>query len=209
MGKHCRASVHEHRISGNVIKVVVGVDHKCHRNIGEFANRGKELFAVLGGEITIGIDGCRCVYDDDSIITDDESRVRPAIGNRDPNIRADLLQRKQRLGNALCAGLTAEVKKNNTGKQQERQGSVCSLLEGCMCRQGEEQEGFHGAAPFANGLLPAEDNLSNSKWDLLPINAALTTDCSQHIARQLATYRGQRRGQHLCVRLRVPDNGYN
>ena len=71
-----------------------------------------------GAKIAIGIDARRRVDDDDSIVADDESRVRRAIGNRCPHIRADLLEGKRRLGNALSARLTAEAKQQNAWKPQ-------------------------------------------------------------------------------------------
>src|SRR6185436_18269878 len=108
---------------GNVVEVVVGIDNKLDRKTGECANRGKKLFPVFGAEITVSIDTCRCVDDDDSIVADDESRIRRAIRDRCPDIRADLLQRKQRLGNALSARLTAEAEKNNAEQLQEPRGS--------------------------------------------------------------------------------------
>ena len=66
---------------------------------------------MLKAEIAIAIDACRRVYDEDSTITDDESRVRRAVGHRCPDIRTDLPQRKQRLGNTLSVGLTAQTNK--------------------------------------------------------------------------------------------------
>ena len=169
MSKHYRPGVREQSIGGHVVEVIVGVDHEFHRKLGDLPNRGKELLTVLGGEITIGIDGGRCVDDDDPIITDDESCVGRPIGNRHPNIPAGLFQRKERFSNVLSAGLTAEVEKKNARKQQEPQGSVRTLLDGRLCRtfadkrRAEVQASVHGTAPFASGQLPADASSLNSK----------------------------------------------
>jgi hypothetical protein len=78
LGEHDGSTIHEYRVCTGVIQMVMRINHKSHRQTCEFANRRKELLGRLQTEVAIGIDAFRCVYDNNSIIPDDESGVRPS-----------------------------------------------------------------------------------------------------------------------------------